>query len=64
VDPRASLDDVEKILDPIGTRNLTVLLQPVASPYTDSAPPYPVHEKVKQNLPLRMTFYDEKSDEL
>jgi hypothetical protein len=35
VDPRASLDDMEKILDPTRTPNSAV--QPVASHYTDCA---------------------------
>jgi hypothetical protein len=38
VDPRADLDDVEKILDPTRTRTPTSsLVQPVASRYTDCA---------------------------
>jgi hypothetical protein len=36
VDLRAGLDDLEKILDPTGTRNPTPsIVQPVASRYTD-----------------------------
>jgi hypothetical protein len=36
MDPRAGLDDVEKILDLTGTRSLTSsVVQPVASRYTD-----------------------------
>jgi hypothetical protein len=39
---RAGMDDVEKILDPIGTRNSDPsVLQPVASLYTDHATPAP-----------------------
>jgi hypothetical protein len=42
VKPRAGLDDVKKILDPTGTRNLTLsVVQPVASRYTDYAKPAP-----------------------
>jgi hypothetical protein len=38
VDPRAGLDDVEKITDPTGTRTPTFsVVQPVASRYTDCA---------------------------
>jgi hypothetical protein len=38
VGPRAGLDDVKKILDPTGTRNVThQSLQPAASHYTDYA---------------------------
>jgi hypothetical protein len=38
VDPRAGLDNVEKILDPTGTWTLTSsVIQPVASRYTDYA---------------------------
>jgi hypothetical protein len=38
VDPRAGLDEVEKILDPTGTRNSDLsVVQPVASRYIDYA---------------------------
>jgi hypothetical protein len=41
---RAGVDEVEKILDPTGTRNPTPsVLQPVASPYTDCAIPAPAN---------------------
>jgi hypothetical protein len=40
VDPRAGLDDVEKILEPTGTRNSDPsVVQDVASRYTDYAIP-------------------------
>jgi hypothetical protein len=42
VDTRADLDDVEKILDPTGTRTPTPLVvQPVANPVTGIALPLP-----------------------
>jgi hypothetical protein len=38
VDPRAGLDDLEKILDPTGTRNSDPsVVQSIASRYTDYA---------------------------
>jgi hypothetical protein len=44
VDPRTGLDDVEKIIDPTGTRNPTPsVVQPVASRHTDYA--IPAHEE-------------------
>jgi hypothetical protein len=48
VNPRAGLDDVEKILDPIGTRNSgPSVVEPVAGRYTDWAPPAPEFEVVR-----------------
>jgi hypothetical protein len=42
VDPRAGLDDMEKILDPTGTRTQTPsVIQPVASRYTNCSIPAP-----------------------
>jgi hypothetical protein len=42
VNPRAGLDDLEKILDPTGTRTPTPMaVQPIASRHTDYAIPAP-----------------------
>jgi hypothetical protein len=35
VDPRAGLNDVEKILEPTGTRTDPLVVQPVTSRHTD-----------------------------
>jgi hypothetical protein len=59
VDPRAYLDDVEKILDPTGTRTPTPsVAQPVASRYTDYA--IPVHRTFLEFY--NFTFVSELAD--
>jgi hypothetical protein len=46
VEPRAGLDEVEKILDPTGDSNSDPsVVQLVASPYTDCTIPVPIFEK-------------------